>query len=178
MFILSFLFISVGRTTHESYRKSRRCLPSGSRMFQPTDMLLSYHMIRLAVTCRRRPLTVGRPGSAGPPPPPPNGSSSPSLWCGVVVGCFPLPVVVSCGWGVGLLRLVPPLPPVVWCGFGFPAWVCLACEPSCGKKRAQSHRFGLGSVGGGGIPWGGGGSVNREPGSLSTYLSIYIHVAT
>ena len=114
------------------------------------------------------------PGSAGPPPPPPpNGSSSPSLWCGVVVGCFPLPVVVSCGWGVGLLRLVPPLPPVVWCGFGFPAWVCLACEPSCGKKRAQSHRFGLGSVGGGGYHWGGGGSVNREPGSyIHTHISM------
>ena len=34
------------------------------------------------------------------------------------------------------------------------------------KKCAQSHSFGLGRVGGGGIPLGGGGgSANREPGS-------------
>ena len=33
------------------------------------------------------------------------------------------------------------------------------------KTCAQSHRFGLGRVGGGGDTIGGGGSANREPGS-------------
>ena len=44
---------------------------------------------------------------------------------------------------------------------GFGARMC--------KKCAQSHRFGLGSGGGGGIPLGGGGSANREPGSYIPY---------
>ena len=42
------------------------------------------------------------------------------------------------------------------------------------KTCAQSHRFGLGRVGGGGgIPWG-GGSANREPAS---YIYIYIYIS-
>ena len=43
------------------------------------------------------------------------------------------------------------------------------------KTCAQSHRFGLGRVGGGGggYHWGGGGgSANREPGS---YIYVYIY---
>ena len=40
-----------------------------------------------------------------------------------------------------------------------------------GALCAQSHSFGLGRVGGGGgIPWGGGGSANREPGS---YIMVF-----
>ena len=40
------------------------------------------------------------------------------------------------------------------------------------KTCAQSHRFGLGRVGGGGYHWGGGGgSANREPGSYMAPLS-------
>ena len=45
------------------------------------------------------------------------------------------------------------------------------------KTCAQSHRFGLGRVGGGGgIPFGGGGgSANREPGSyIHTYVYMYV----
>ena len=38
------------------------------------------------------------------------------------------------------------------------------------KTCAQSHRFGLGRVGGGGYHWGGGGSANREPGSYMDSL--------
>ena len=45
------------------------------------------------------------------------------------------------------------------------------------KRCAQSHRFGLGRVGGwGGIPLGGGGSANRTPGSyIYIYVRMYIY---
>ena len=39
------------------------------------------------------------------------------------------------------------------------------------KKCAQSHSFGLGRVGGG-IPLGGGGSANREPGSYIRHQNL------
>ena len=42
------------------------------------------------------------------------------------------------------------------------------------KTCAQSHRFGLGRVGGGDTIWGGGGSANREPGS---YDPVYIYIS-
>ena len=66
-----------------------------------------------------------RPSPPLPPPPPPQGFPPPPapLWCGVVVGCFPPPLVASplpvvwCGSGVGFGGS-PPFPPcgVVWVG--------------------------------------------------------------
>ena len=112
------------------------------------------------------------PARSAPPLPPPNGSSAPSLWCGVVVGCFPLPVVVSCGWGVGLLRLVPHSP--LWCGAGLgflrgSAWrVSLVWKKAC---TVTQIRLGNGR----GDTRGGGGSVSREPGSYIISLGDAKH---
>ena len=91
-----------------------------------------------------------------PPPsfPPPNGSlpcgvvwlwvASPSLWCGVVVGCFPPPCgVVWFGCG---LWCFPPSP--LWCGVG---WVVPRCV------------FGF--------AWGVGKSSSS---SLSIHLSVFL----
>ena len=81
---------------------------------------------------------------------------TPPLWCGVVVGCFPPPPVVWCGVVVGCF---PPPCGVVW-------FTC-----------AQSHRFGLGRVGGGGgdTIWGGGGRRTENRDHIYTHMYICMY---
>ena len=43
------------------------------------------------------------------------------------------------------------------------------------KTCAQSHRFGLGRVGGGGIPWGGGVGEPRT-GIIYIYISVCVYI--